>query len=343
MISVIIPAHNAADTIERAIQSALKNVPDPEIIVVENGSADDTQQVVRSMQEAYPEVKLICSGTGVSRARNAGISAAQGEWLLFLDADDYLEDGSRPVLERCSSDAGMDLWLFGHRAGAEARGVTDTDQAEIFDVNRVTEARVRMIEDPTRYMQVWGKLFRRSVIAENAIVFDENLSLSEDSDFTLRYTRYGTSICFLPNILYHYSLDQTSAMRQYDGTKAERYVLAMRRTGESVADETGPIQEAFRKYVLMHMNIAMVREVFAVGISGSKSSQIEQMRRLADTDVFADAIRNTVVSNCLSARMLPTLFLKFRMYGLAACIYRIRAGQNAKQEGRNNSNIKKDE
>ncbi len=332
MVSVIIPAHNAEKTIERAVVSAAQLLSDSEIIVVENGSEDATQAVVKKLQKEIRNLILIFSDSGVSKARNAGLACASGEWILFLDADDYLEKEAGPVLNKCAADRSADLWLFGHHAGSRERSVTDGGQEEIYPAGRITEARVRMLHDPTRYMQVWGKLFQHSIIRKENLKFDEQLTLSEDSDFTLRYTRFCKKICFSPCVMYHYSVDNVSAMRQYDGTKAQRYVRAMQETGKKMEGEEDEIRDAFRRYVLMHMNIAMVREIFAEGNRSSAAQKREQMAALAGTDVFAEAIADTKAGECRNLRMLPILFLKKHLYRPAALIYRARVRQNARRQ-----------
>src|SRR5512141_2349358 len=90
--SVIIPAFNAATTLARAIDSVCaQSWPVHEIIVVDDGSTDDTADVARRFGDA---VRLIRQrNSGVSVARNAGAAAATGDWLAFLDADDWYSPG----------------------------------------------------------------------------------------------------------------------------------------------------------------------------------------------------------------------------------------------------------
>lgn len=89
LISFIIPAYNAADTIEKAVQS-LTDVPRTEVLIVENGSTDKTEQILQQLKKKYSNIKIFTSDKGVSNARNLGIQNATGEWLAFVDADDYL-------------------------------------------------------------------------------------------------------------------------------------------------------------------------------------------------------------------------------------------------------------
>src|SRR5262249_9158876 len=90
-VSVVIPAYNAQETIERAVMTVVNQTRPPlEVIVVDDASKDGTREVVRRLAEADPRVKLLVNevNRGPSGSRNRGFKAAQGEWVAIQDADD---------------------------------------------------------------------------------------------------------------------------------------------------------------------------------------------------------------------------------------------------------------
>ena len=88
-ISVIIPTHNRAWSIRRAIESVLsQSFEDFELLIVDDGSTDQTQDILKTFKDFRIQVIKLKKGQGVSKARNEGIAQAQGEWLAFLDSDD---------------------------------------------------------------------------------------------------------------------------------------------------------------------------------------------------------------------------------------------------------------
>lgn len=330
VITFIIPAYNAERVLERCVNSIVSDKCSEmiEIIIVENGSIDATLCVAQMLQDRYEAVKVLRSSKGVSAARNAGIEAASGEWIFFIDADDLLADGALSFLCEDAKDGEADLYIYSYEKGRNAVSVCSDRKRKAFRGNRVEKCRVEMLENPTHCMAVWAKLFRKEKIVKNSLKFNEKLRLSEDSDFIIHYSRYCSEICFCHETAYHYSTEASSTVRLYDGTKAGDYVTAMRETQKFITDETEPIQKAFRKYVLMHLNIIMVRDVFCRENPEKFFRKLKDMKRIIDIDIFAEARTETSLAECKSVRMLPILLLKCRMNLFAACIYYIRAVQN---------------
>ena len=112
-ISVIIPCYRAAATLRRAVDSALTGAPaDLEVLLVDDGSSDDTGALCDELAAADPRVRALHRANGgAGAARNTGLDAAHGDWVLFLDADDALLPGLWAALDALTTDA--DMILFG--------------------------------------------------------------------------------------------------------------------------------------------------------------------------------------------------------------------------------------
>ena len=335
MISFVIPAYNASAYLDRAINSIVadgNNNDKFEIIIVENGSTDNTTEIAEKFVQLYSNIHLFHSEKGVSNARNYGIKHAKGEWIFFVDADDYLTAEALAVLLKDAETKKYDLFLYGHEAGTTPKVVTDQIQGEVYHDGDVKRIRIAMLENPTKYMQVWAKLFKRELIMENEILFDDCLRLSEDSDFTLQYSRVCKNIFVSPSITYHYSIDNVSTMRGSNGDKTKDYVFAMERTLERIKNEDKCILQAFQKYILMHLNIALVRDVFEASNIASFKEKKAQMKDIANEAVFANAISEVKVRESLSLRMIPILCLKYHLYVISGLVYALRAYMNKRRE-----------
>lgn len=329
-ISFIIPAYNAEKTIDRAVFS-IESISelDKEIIIIENGSTDKTEQVALELASKYGNIKILKSEQGVSRARNKGIESAAGEWLCFVDADDYLADNAGKILLKYC-DKIYDLIAFSYMAGKKQKSITSKER--IYDKEQKNDCICNMLENPTLYMQVWAKLFKKSVIVKNKILFDDELKVAEDSDFTLHYLICCKSVCMSPDIQYHYAIDAASTMRTYSGDKLNNYINAMRCTVSSLEFSDLMLQKAVHKYVLVHFNVAMVREVFSKKCIMDFSNRYRLMKKSQKEPIFKDAMDSIRIIECFKIRFLPFIFLKLHISIVAALIYRLRAYINEKKE-----------
>ncbi len=344
-ISYIIPCFNAEAVLARAVDSILHGTTlgSVEVIIVENGSSDKTTEVAKACMERYnkmptsdgkdfPElVRLFHSEKGVSNARNKGIEEARGQWVAFVDADDQMTDDGIHLMLLDSLTSKADLIVYSHMAGVDRRAVVNGPiEYQTYGEDDVESIRIRMITNPTKYMQAWAKLFRLETIRRFKVNFNPLIPLSEDSDFVLRFTHFCRGIDFSSAIVYRYSVDIPSTIRVYDGTKAERFADALERTSEAVMSEGKSIQKAFKQYILMNMNVIMVREVWELTNPHNQAEKLASQKEIVAKPVFAKAIRETSVFQCHSMRILPVLCLTLRWHKLASVIYKKRVKQNAK-------------
>jgi hypothetical protein len=220
-LSVVIPAFNAATTIRAAVASTLRQtVPVLEVIVVDDGSTDATAQVVSSIED--PRVRLVAQvNGGPSAARNAGIAAARGGWVAFLDSDDLW-------LPRYVETATAAL------SAAPNPGFVYTD-AYVFDSGRhqirVQSAMDAIVPPPPDRESFLVALLRRNFVFTSAVVpaavlaavggYDETLRLSEEYDMWLRILIAGFDAVWMggPLAIYRMHPGQTS-----------RQILAMNRS-----------------------------------------------------------------------------------------------------------------
>lgn len=225
-LSVIIPAYQAAETIERAVLSALSWAPsDAEVIVVDDGSTDDTFAVVCALSEL--DRRLVVhrqENRGRSVARNTGFWKARGEWILFLDADDYLLSASFDSDVGNIDVAGVDLILFPYASDfgdgvvrfdegtaakfAEVKGVLRSDRLRSCMI--AFDSKVEGIPKCYQINSACGRLYKRAAIEgmcrsfpELNGPFCEGLRFSEDRLFNLAFLTWVKSkIQFSSTLLY---------------------------------------------------------------------------------------------------------------------------------------------
>lgn len=212
-ISVIIPAYNCAELLPRSVFSILmQEFSDFEVIIVNDGSTDDTWQVCSDLSENDSRVRLINKENGgVSSARNAGLDAARGEYVMFVDADDAVRYGA--LEHMYSRNCDMVIGGFAKLVGSSIDGYfTPSCDAEYTGMNEICRFLDRTITKKHSYLlnSVWGKLFRLSVIREHGLRFDEDLRYGEDKLFTFRFLCHVNRVAAISETVYDYILQPMS-------------------------------------------------------------------------------------------------------------------------------------
>lgn len=333
-ISFIIPAHNAKETLDRAVYSIVRAMDCEkkyEIIIVENGSTDETAEAASGFAGIYPDiVKVAESKPGVSNARNKGLEMAAGKWIIFVDADDELLPEAYKAISEDLEEGSADLYLHSYMAGDRKIRIC-RKEGEYFGAVKTEEARVRMLCEPTHYMTVWSKLFRRDIIRHNHLHFRTDLRLSEDSEFLIRYTKHCGSIQMSDTALYKYSTDTASTVRSYDGRKTSDYLRALRFSTADIQGESSDIQRAYAQYVMMQFNLVMVHEVFAAENTATFAEKCRMMKKIAQHRIFRTALAGIPLKECNKARIAPAALLKAKLYPAAGAVYEARVYQNSRR------------
>jgi glycosyltransferase involved in cell wall biosynthesis len=205
LISVVIPAYNAAQYLEQCIQNVLlQSYKNLEIIVVDDGSKDNTREIAQQ----YP-VKLIQQeNQGSAAARNAGIQAATGEYIHFMDADDLINLNfyERMLDAILSVDADMACCGFIHERLPAFNSVIIEQFVFINTEDKMTFTNVG------HQGAAWKYLFKISFLRSKKLLFDLNLRVAQDKAFSLQAVFYANKIISVPNAVYIYKVRNNSAM-----------------------------------------------------------------------------------------------------------------------------------
>ena len=187
-ISVIMPVYNKETYFEAAIRSVL-NQPfaDLEVIVVNDGSTDGSLALAQKIAEEDQRVCLIdIPNSGVSKARNMGLSQATGNWIQFLDADDTLEPDylaeAMQILRQKQADILFSAFSMVDIHGKTVRSIPAPMQGEKTQ-SELQECFIRYQYESGFFGYISNKLFRRSLLEKSHAKFPEGIRLAEDLDF----------------------------------------------------------------------------------------------------------------------------------------------------------------
>ncbi len=179
MISVIVPVYNGEKTIENTLKSILaQTYKDIEVIAVNDGSNDGTKAVLEELAIKDDRLKIINKQNGgVSSARNAGLQAAGGEYITFVDADDALEADMYELLINAIKEYSTDIAHCAYKRIENGKEVFANTSGNVC-LQSHDEALVCVIEGRLFAGGVWNKLYKKSLF--DGVRFDESIRINED-------------------------------------------------------------------------------------------------------------------------------------------------------------------
>ena len=214
MITIIIPIYNAEFFLDKCLTSVvLQDMSDWECILVNDGSTDNSIDTCISWIEKDPKFRLINQvNQGVSAARNLGIKEAKGEWITFVDADDWLEPDY--LSHMVSQVEGVEMVVSG-----QIREFKD-GKTIIYKPNRtcrisVTSVDAKVFNELNASFLLYApheKLFKTSIVKNNNILYQIGCSYGEDLQFVYSYLEHVNTISTIDMALYHYRMSDSGTL-----------------------------------------------------------------------------------------------------------------------------------
>lgn len=225
-LSVIVPVYNTEEYLPVCLDSLINQTyTDMEIICVNDGSKDNSLEILRDYEQKDSRIIVIDKENGgVSSARNAGILAAHGEYITFMDSDDYLDLN---LYEKCMNkikNENADVIAFGlmfepgHIYGTVVQDKTFTDPFYV-------------LEHECTNCSACNRIFRRSIINDNQILFKEDVKYGEDNLFLMMALPHAQVLTNQPDVYYHYVQSGESIEHTFDIEK--RLISAVNRCRHS--------------------------------------------------------------------------------------------------------------
>ncbi|MCQ2479842.1 MAG: glycosyltransferase [Clostridia bacterium] len=263
-VSIVLPIYNVEKYLPQCLESVVnQSYKNLEIICVNDGSPDGSEEIVKSYAEKDSRMVLINQkNQGLSGARNTGINAATGEYIMFLDSDDWIDtDTCKTAVEQMEKEnAQLVMWSY-------VREFPDTSiPKNIFDVPEnetivfenqsmenlhrriagLTGEELRSPENADSAVTAWGKLFKTAVIKENNCLFtDTKIIGTEDALFNLEAFSYVKKAVFINKYFNHYRKDNgTSLTRSYKASLFNQWQELYTRMGRIIEEKNLPFEHA---------------------------------------------------------------------------------------------------
>ena len=227
-VSVIVPVYNSEQYLRQCLNSLLaQTMSDIEIICVNDASTDQSFQILKEYRRKEPRIKLLSNpeNMGVSYSRNLALDIAGGEYIQFVDADDYIEKETIEELFKQARQTNADMTYMGMHFdidnNEEGSVVQQGILGEYQEVYEGCELLCRLAENKEFFLYGWSVFYHKRFLDEYQIRF-ENLRIGEGGDFILRSLCRAKRVIVCNNKYYHYRIHKASAMHS---NKAKKELL----------------------------------------------------------------------------------------------------------------------
>lgn len=227
IISIIVPIYNGEKYIDRVVNSILPHLNEKlELILVDDGSTDNSGSICDIYAGKHDGIRTVHKANGgVSSARNAGIAAARGEYLSFVDADDYMSEDAYSkfveVIEAHHPDCVDFGWNYVNSCGEQIPNLHGLEKNQLLDRTVIEQLilppMLNLCKDDAHFIYdfSWNKLFRADIIWQHQIHFDEGRRIWEDRPFVVHYLKYCQTFYSIDQCYYHYVDVPGSLSRRY--------------------------------------------------------------------------------------------------------------------------------
>lgn len=211
--SVIIPIYKAEHTICKCIDSLLNQpVNDIEILLINDGSPDASGIICKDYASHFPCVKYFeKENGGVSSARNVGLRAAKGKYVLFVDSDDYVSSDYFARIDDVLGQYEPDMLLFSVQYIGKKKVVWSTGSFEVTGKTEISK-KVNAVMKAYYFSSLMSKVFERRIIEKYNLTFDEKLDIGEDQAFIFEYAMHIKKMISIEDVLYYIVGENTESL-----------------------------------------------------------------------------------------------------------------------------------
>ncbi len=303
MISIIVPVYKVEKYLRQCLESILtQTYQNLEIILVDDGSPDSSGKICDEYADKYENFRVVHKqNAGLGMARNTGLEYASGEYVTFVDSDDWIKKDLIEKLYNGLTEYQVDLCKCGFQRVNDAGKVISAAgyQNELF---RGSSARKELLprmagSSPSQHdsveMCVCGGLYKTGIIRDNQIRFpSERELISEDFVFNIDYLQHADGACLIDSVGYQYRINQASLTRSY---RPDRFEATVRYYNE--------ISEKLRHLGYDSETLIRFTRMFFVGIRGCisqergrvshlpVSSRMNHVKMICDNETLKNAIK----------------------------------------------------
>lgn len=255
------PVYNSEKYLEKCFKSIIsQSFKNYEVIVVNDGSTDNSAAIISKYSEKYPNFKGINLDfkTNVSDCRNRALKIAQGDYIAFCDSDDYISPNFLEILYKNAKKTNADIVCCGHNIVNEATGKVKSYKYHLKPgIYENPKALKTLINDTRLNYYIWDKLFKREILFDNNIDFPE--ILFEDTIFSIKAFYFSKKISVIPDRLYYYVRHNNSLVNTISIKTINDYLTAFAdtRTFLEANGDFAAYEKSFRLHSIRILSVTL--------------------------------------------------------------------------------------
>lgn len=324
-ISIIIPVYNVESYISDCIKSVIaQTYTDWELILVDDGSTDYSWSICCMYADMDSRIRVVHqTNQGVSAARNKGIDVAKGEYITFIDSDDYVTPTYLSDMVAFDSDivaTGMYLWY----------AIDDSSKLETFDSQAGFSTKDNNMVDAIIIGELKGKwkspcckLFRRSIIIDHQIKFTPQLSYGEDHLFVMSFLNCANSATILPmaNYIYTHYGRVSLTNRRVNYSEMFNYILKLERLRIAMTESFGIKSLEYDKFCQQETISTFWQTIYSLYLQ--QKDKAERKRVIANvTESLHTNVLSTDVKLAPTYKLMQQIY-RFCPFGISDLLYRL--------------------
>jgi hypothetical protein len=240
--------------------------------------------------------------------------------VAFVDADDLVLPSSIDLLIRLKilQDSYSDIIYFSFYKQNKAivlgrRCIKGNGKIKFLE---------ECLENPTRYMTVWSKLFRTKFLRDGAIYFDDDLKFCEDSKFMLTSLLKARQITVSDVLFYRYLINENSTVHQVNSNDSRDYLRSLVKIAEYIGTNAPQLEPSFQLFAIRNLYVVCVNKLFATLLT--RRSQKNILVAMCSSEPISSALKSMKLSNVKSINDLPAVLLKHKFFGMVILLFKIR-------------------
>lgn len=336
-ISIIIPVYNAGNYISICLKSVIEqSYTNWEIILIDDGSTDNSKEIYEKIATKNNKIKVFQqTNKGVSSARNLGIEKADGDYIVFLDADDWIDsiflERMLEVIEKENADiVQCNSYYANNNKYIERKHIRPSYSIR----NNMNELQLDILyreydekknDCSVGAMRgVWGKIFKASIIKK--ITFNEKIDIFEDGIFVLNALQNSKKVVLMDEYYYYYRMTENSSNTKYKPDFSSKVIEIFREINNFIAKNNKDMEfkEYFNIMVFEMISSTLDKDIFNIHSQYHRKEKIKQLEGLIGQDFCKEAISKLNIKYLNRNQRLLYLLLKIKFYFLIYYLYMIK-------------------